>query len=107
MGRAERRKTERIKRIEEWKNKILVTREELNKMKEDLSYRASGYSTENLMMCFALTLSRKGYTHEDIIDNLQYINYLMDDILSGKHTMEEYSKELEDSTGIIIKCKEE
>lgn len=59
------------------------------------------------MMCFALTLSRKGYTHEDIIDNLQYINYLMDDILSGKHTMEEYSKELEDSTGIIIKCKEE
>lgn len=31
----------------------------------------------------------------------------LDDILSGKHTMEEYSKELEDSTGIIIKCKEE
>lgn len=42
-----------------------------------------------------------------IIDNSQYIDYLMDDILSGKHTMEEYSKELEDSTGIIIKCKEE
>lgn len=31
----------------------------------------------------------------------------LDNILSGKHTMEEYSKELEDSTGIIIKCKEE
>lgn len=31
MGRAERRKMEQIKRIEEWKNKILITREELKK----------------------------------------------------------------------------
>lgn len=31
----------------------------------------------------------------------------LDDILSGKYTMEEYFKELEDRTGIIIKCKEE
>ena len=31
----------------------------------------------------------------------------LNNILSGKHTMEEYSKELEDHTGIIIKYKEE
>ena len=107
MGRAERRRSERRVRIDDRKNKILVTREELNKIKEELSYKASGYSTENLMTCFALTLSRKGFDEDDIAESLQCIDTLMGDILSGKHTMEDYIKELEDSTGIIIKCEDE
>lgn len=107
MGRDERRRSERRSRIEDRKNKILVTREELNKIKEEFSYKASGYSTVNLMTCFALTLSRKGFDEDDISESLQCIDTLMGDILSGKHTMEDYIKELEDSTGIIIKCKED
>ena len=106
MGRAEKRLAARRNRIEERKGKLIVSRDELNKIKEDLSYEASGYSAEALMTCFALTLSREGFDSDDISDSLQYINSLMDQILSGEKTMEDYKKELEDKTGIIIKCEE-
>ena len=106
MGRAEKRLAARRNRIEERKGKLIVSRDELNKIKEDLSYKASGYSAEALMTCFALALSREGFDSDDISDSLQYINSLMDQILSGENTMEDYRKELEDKTGIIIKCEE-
>lgn len=107
MGRAERRRSERRARIDDRKNKILVTREELNKIKEEISYKMSGYSTENLMICFALALSRHGFDEDDIAECLEYIDHLMDDIVTDKHTLEDYAKELEDTTGIVIKCKED
>lgn len=106
MGRAERRRSERRSRIEERKNKILMGRDELRKMKEEISYEASEYNTENLLTCFALTLVRKGFDEDDIADSMRYLDGLMDDILSGKSTMEDYVKELEEKTGIIIRCKE-
>lgn len=106
MGRAEKRLAARRNRIEERKGKLIMSRDELNKIKEDLSYEASGYSAEALMTCFALALNREGFDSDDISESLQYINSLMDQILSGEKTMEDYRKELEDETGIVIKCEE-
>lgn len=106
MGRAERRQSERRSRIEERKNKILMGRDELRKMKEEISYEASEYNTENLLTCFALTLVRQGFDEDDIANSMRYLDGLMDDILSGKSTTEDYVKELEEKTGIIIRCKE-
>lgn len=107
MGRAERRKSERLTRIQERKGKLLMSREDLGKIKEKLSYKASGYSTETLMTCFALALCRKGLNDDEIVEYIQSIDGLMDGILSGENTMQDYLKELEDKTGLIIKCKED
>lgn len=106
MGRAERRLAERRNRLDERKGKFLMSHKELSQIEEDISYRASGYSAEALMTCFALALSRKGFDSDDISDSLEYINSLMDGILSGECTMEDYMKELEEKTGIVIKCED-
>lgn len=106
MGRAEKRKAERQERIENRKGKILITPEELNRIKQDITYRASGFSTEALMTCFALA-NRRLYKHGAgrIIKSLQYIDQLMDDILKDKVTIEDYKKELEDETGVVVECR--
>ena len=106
MGRAERRRTERNARINDRKNKLLITQEELHRIKDRLSYQESKYSTENLMACFGLVLSRRGLPDEEIVSYLEDINKLMDDILSGEHIMQEYLNELENRTGIVIKCRD-
>lgn len=107
MGRAERRRLERRNRIDDRKNKILMSPSELHRLKEELSYKASEYTTEHFMTCFALTLSRQGFDEDDIEECVRCIDTLMSDLLSGKATMEDYIKELEDSTGIVIKCEED
>lgn len=80
MGRAERRASERRNRLEDRKGKILISPDEINKMKKDIAYQATGYKTEALMTCFALTMSRMG--------------------------LDDYKKELEEKTGIIVKCED-
>lgn len=107
MGRAERRRAERTNRIEGRKGKILVSREELNKMKRDITHDAAGYNTEALMTCFALALYRvHGFKQKRIAKTLEYIDGLMTDILTDKATMEDYIKELEDETCVIVKCED-
>ena len=107
MGRAERRRAERRDRIESRKGKILISREDLNKMKRDITYEATGYKTEVLMTCFALILARRGHDADDIGECIVALNELMDAILSGEATVEDYIKELEDDTGIIVRCEED
>ena len=72
MGRAERRKAERRDRIESRKGKILISREELNKIKKDITYEATGYKTEVLMTCFALILARQGFDADHIGEAIMY-----------------------------------
>lgn len=106
MGRAERRKAERNNRIEDRKSKILMKPEDIAKMKKDIAYEVSGFKTEALMTCFALVLARRGFDADDIGECIVYINSLMDDILADKATMDDYIRELEDETGIIVRCEE-
>lgn len=105
MGRVERRRAERNKRIEERKGKLLVSPKELSEIKQKLSYEAAGYSTESLMTCFALSLHHFGMDSDQIAECIVHINSLMDAILNDECTMEDYKKELEEQTGIIIKSE--
>lgn len=106
MGRAERRRAERRDRIESRKDKILIDPSELNKIKRDIAYQASGYNTEYLMTCFALALKRQNFDADQIGECLVYIDGLMNSLLNDEATMDDYIKELEEETGIIVKCKE-
>ena len=107
MGRAERRRAERRNRIEDRKNKVLLTREDINKMKEDITYEAAGYHAEALMTCFALSLKRLyGFGPKRIGNVLEYIDGLMSGLLDDSASIEQYKKELENETGVIVKCKD-
>lgn len=107
MGRAERRKAERNNRIESRKGKILVSREDLAQIKDDITRNASGYSVEALMTCFALSERRLlRFGHKRILRSLQYIDSLMQNITDGTATIEDYKKILENETGVIVKCED-
>lgn len=103
MGRAERRWAERRNRIESRKGKLLIDPTELTEIKKKASHETSRYDTEALMTCFALAEHRLfGFGAKRIMRSLQYINDLMNDILTEKAVMEDYIKELEKETGILI-----
>lgn len=105
MGRAERRRTERKNRIEDRKNKILMSPDEVIKMKRQIAEEATDYKVEALMTCFALA-NRRLYGHgtQRTMRTLQYIDDLMGEIITGEKTPEDYKKELEDEIGVSIKC---
>lgn len=107
MGRAERRRVERKNRIDDRKRKVLMRPEDIAKMKKDIAYDVSAYKTEALMTCFALAMARRGFDADDIGECIVDINSLMDDILADNATMEDYIRELEDETGIVVRCTDE
>lgn len=105
MGRAEKRRAERRNRIEDRKGKVLMSRRDINEMKRKLSDDISGYSTEALMTCFALAEHKLyGYGLKRLMRTLQYIDDLMGPIIREEATIEDYKKELEEKTGVVIKC---
>lgn len=105
MGRAERRKLERRNRIDDRKGKILLGRDEINRLKEEIAAEASEYNVENLMTCFALAEHRLyGFGQKRILRTLQYIDELMGPISDGAKTIEDYKKELEEEGNVVIKC---
>lgn len=105
MGRAERRRAERRERIDNRKGKILMTRKDIAEMKKEISEYSSNYNVEALMTCFALTGRRlHGYGQKRILRDLQYIDDLMGEIINETATIEDFKKELEDETGMVIKC---
>lgn len=84
--------------------KILMSRQELGEMRENVSHDISKYDVEALMTCFALAEHcLYGFGAKRIARSLQYIDGLMDDVIRGKATIEDYKKELEDETGVSIK----
>lgn len=106
MGRAERRRTERRNRIENRKGKIPLSHSEIGEIKRQTREKVSAYNVESLMTCFALAEHRLyGFGQKRIMRSLQYIDELMGYILNDKATMEDYLKELEEETGVIIKCE--
>lgn len=107
MGRAERRRAERQKRIQERKDKVLLSQNEITELKKSITHDASAYGAEALMTCYALALRRLyGFGNKRIMDSLRAIDELMEGILDGSHTIEDYKKILEDETGVIIKCSD-
>lgn len=102
MGRAERRKKERNDRLERRKNSILMSREELNQVKN----RISSFSTEYLMTCFALAEHRiHGFDGDKIAETLTYVDELMGEILTGEKCMNDHILALAEETGIEVRCE--
>lgn len=105
MGRAERRRAERCERIENRKGKILVSREDFGKTKQEITNVVSHYNTEALMTCFALAQHRLfGFGSKRILRTLEYIDTLMGEVNSDHVTVEDLKEQLSDETGIAIKC---
>lgn len=100
MGRAERRKIERTERIENRKNKLLVTRKDL----KDMRMSVSRDNAKVLMACFALAEHRLyGYGRKRCIRTLNYVDEMMGDILDGTSSFDDYVNELRDDVGVVIK----
>lgn len=105
MGRAEKRKIERFNRIEENKDKVVMTREEFAKLKRDIRNESSTFTTEALMTCMALKDRRlRGYGQKRIMDDLQYVDDLMGPIMRGEKTIEEYKEALREESKVVISC---
>lgn len=105
MGRAERRRLERRNRIEDRKGKTYMSRDEINRLKEEIAATASEYNVENLMTCFALAEHRLyGFGQKRILRTLQYIDELMGPIADGTATIEDYKEELEREGNVVIRC---
>lgn len=105
MGRAERRMMERRNRIENHKNKISMTRDELRQIKKKVSTDVSDYNVELLMTCFALAEHRLyGFGKKRIFRSLQYIDELMGGINNDPTIVDEYKKELDVEAGVRIVC---
>lgn len=103
MGRAERRKAERKNRIENRKNQVTMSRQEIGEMKNDLVSSTSKYDVEALMTCFALAEHRLyGFGSKRVLRTLQYIDDLMGDIVNNSATIEDYKKLVKEEVGIAI-----
>lgn len=108
MGRVERRRAERRNRIEERKGKILISKDDLKDIKKEITQDATDYTVESLMTCFALALHRKyGFGAKRIGRALEYVDKLMEDIINDKATMEDYMRDLEKETGVVVKCEDQ
>ena len=106
MGRAERRLAERRNRIDENKNKITMTREELKQYKDKIVTDTLNYNVEALFTCFSLAQHDiYGCGAKRISKTLQYIDDLMGDVTNDRITIEELKKKLEEETGVTIKCE--
>lgn len=106
MGRAERRQLERRNRIQDRKDKVLLSRQDIAEMKRDVYRNVDNFRIEALMTCFALA-NRRLYGHgpKRIMRSLNLIDELMCDIYDDKATIDDYKKELEDDAGVIVKCE--
>lgn len=104
MGRAERRRLERRKRIEANKDKIRLSWDDIHAMKSKVREETFQYDAVSLLTCFALAEHYLyGFGQKRIMRSLNYINDLMESISNGNATIEDYVKKLEEETGVSIK----
>ena len=103
MNRAERRKAERNNKRDIRKNEVRLTEEELNEIKERVSDAASITSVDILMTCFALAEHRMhGFGKKRIRKTIDYIDELVEGIVNGDSTIDEYKKELKEEADVTI-----
>lgn len=106
MGRAERRRMERNNRLENRKDKVLMSQKEVNNLKRRIIEDVADFKVETMMTCFALALHRVfGFGPKRILRLLQYIDDLMGAINTGEKTIDDYRKELEEEAKVIVSCK--
>lgn len=105
MGRAERRRAERVNRIEERKGKILMSKQDLGKMQDSIRQDISNFNVEAILTCLALALHRKfKFGPKRIMRVLNYIDELMGGVVDDIYTIDDYKQQLKEETGVVIKC---
>lgn len=106
MGRAERRRMERNNRLENRKDKVLMSQKEVNNLKRRIIEDVADFKVETMMTCFALALHRVfRFGPKRILRLLQYIDDLMGAINTGEKTIDDYRKELEEEAKVVVSCK--
>lgn len=105
MGRAEKRKMERNNRIENRKSMIHMSYEEYSEAIRKAKNEATRDAFKVFATCMALKdIQMHGYGKKRIIDNLNYMNDLMNALLDGDANFADYEKEVYDK-GVIINCR--
>jgi hypothetical protein len=100
MNRAERRK---IERKEKHGKGVTLSKNELNSIKEQISDRASITTVDILMVCFALAEHRvHKFGKKRIKKTIDYIDSLVEMIVNGEATIEDYKRELKEETNVTI-----
>lgn len=100
MNRAERRK---IERKEKHGKGVTLSKNELNSIKEQISDRASITTVDILMVCFALAEHRvHKFGKKRIKKTIDYIDSLVEDIVNGNATLEDYKKALKEEADVTI-----
>lgn len=103
MGRKERRYLERKNRIEERKGKLLLSRDDISKIRQEESLKTSTFDVEMLMTCFALSEHQvHGFGVKRIQKTLQRLDELAGDILNERITYQEVKEELERTVHLKI-----
>lgn len=111
MGRKEKRLIERRNRIENRKGKVLLSRDDIRDMKQELTDTVVDTVTKNdvevLMTCFALAEHRLyGFGKKRILRSLKYVDELMGHIVDGSKTIYDYAEELEEEAQIKVSFDE-
>ena len=105
MGRAERRRAEKSgKKVEAKKPMISMTQEAYLEAIRDAKNQATRDAFDVFATCMALKdIRMHGYGKKRIIDNLDYMNKLMDDLLDNKANFADYKQEVYNK-GVSINC---
>lgn len=106
MGRAERRRQERAKRIQDRKSKILMRPDEIRQMKRDLVDQIATYDVDVLLTCFAQVLhDQYGWGRVRILRALTAVDDMFGRVLSDELNVQEMQARLADEVGIRINTK--
>lgn len=104
MGRKLKRKIDQMKNHEQKKNSVTMTYQELNMMKQKVAKEQNDFTVDNLFMLFALAEHRvHKFGSGRIFKTLNYIEKLMEPIIKGELTFNDYAAQLDEETGIKVK----
>lgn len=105
MGRAERRAAERAKRIQNNKESIKMTRQDIRNMEDGIIQKTINLNADILMTCFALVLHDVyGFGRTRILKTLGAVDGMFGKVLDDELTMEDMKKRLEEETGVVLRC---
>lgn len=103
MNRAERRRIDRNKSREPRQRGVRLTAEDINNIKERISDEASIATVDTLMTCFALAEHRvHKFGKKRLKRTIDYIDSLVDAMVIGKATLEDYKNALKEEADVTI-----
>ena len=108
MGRAERRRLERVQRHETKRGNISMSPYEYRQAMRETADRIATFDVELLHTCYALSLYDVfGLDGDDIAEGLEYIDDIFGRVLGGEVSARGLADELEEKTGVVVKFSKE